>query len=250
MIRGPQSPSLSLAPAAGRLSGDSATIARVADLTVLLADDQVATRIGVRRVLEAHGLRVVAEAANAAEAVEAALIHRPVVCLLAVRMPGNGIAAAEQITSALPDTKIVMLTASSRDEDLFGALRAGAVGYLLKSTSAERLPYAIRGVLQGEAALPRELTAHLLQEFRAGGRRRNLPLAATGSGVELTAREFEVLQLFRQRKRTAEIAAALHISEVTVRRHISAIVHKLEVPDRKSALELLEREENQQPEAL
>lgn len=218
------------------------------DLTVLLGDDQVATRTGVRRVLEAHGLRVVAEAASAAQAVEAALAHRPDVCLLAVRMPGNGITAVEQIVRALPDTKIVMLTASDRDEDLFGALRAGAVGYLMKSTPAARLPHVIRGVAGGEAALPREMTALVLREFRAGGSRRRVPVSASGSGVELTAREYEVLQPLRQGRRTAQIAAELGISEVTVRRHISAILRKLGVPDRRSALELLDLDKPRTPE--
>ncbi len=138
--------------------------------TVLLADNQPATRAGVRRALEAEGLRVVAEAANAVEAVTAASEYRPDVCLLSVRMPGNGIVAAEQIGAALPATKIIMLTESERDEDLLGALRAGAVGYLLKTTSAQRLPYAIRGVMNGEAALPRGLMPRVLRSsVRAGG---------------------------------------------------------------------------------
>jgi len=213
---------------------------RMADLTVLLADDQIATRAGVRRVLEAHGLRVVAEAGNASDAVQAAVAQRPDVCVLAVHMPGSGITAAEQIGQRLPDTKIVMLTASDSDEDLFGALRAGAMGYLLKSTSVERLPHAILGVVHGEAALPRELTAHVLREFRTAGQPRRIPLQGADGPVELTAREFDVLQLFRRHKSTSEIAAALQISEVTVRRHISAILHKLGVRDRNSALKLLD----------
>ena len=136
----------------------------------LLADDHVATRAGVRRALESHGMRVVAEAAEAHHAVAAALTYRPSVCLLAIHMPGNGISAAEQIRAALPATKIVMLTASDRDEDLFAALQAGADGYLLKqATSLERLPYAIRGVLNGEAALPRPLTARLIRAYWIAG---------------------------------------------------------------------------------
>lgn len=219
-------------------------------LTVLLADDQVAMLAGIRRALESSGLSVVAEASTAADAVEAAQLHRPDVCLLAVRLPGNGITAAEQIRDSLPSTKIVMLTASDRDEDLFGALRAGADGYLMMTTSAERLPHAVRGVVDGEAALPRELTARLIREFREHGRRRRLALSISGNGVELTAREFEVLERLRHREPTAEIAAHLRISEVTVRRHISAILHKLGAPDRRSALELLEREERRQLENL
>jgi len=210
---------------------------------VVLADDEVPTRAGVRRSLESRGFRIVAEASSAADAVESAITHRPDVCLLAVGIEGNGITAAEQIRSALPETKIVMLTASDRDEDLFAALRAGAHGYLLKSTSPERLPHAVQGVLDGEAALPRELTARLIREYRDRGRRRQLPVLVSGESVELTTREFEVLERLRRGDRTAAIADQLRISDVTVRRHVSAILRKLGAPDRRAALELLERAE-------
>lgn len=208
---------------------------------VLLADDEIPTRAGVRRSLESSGFRVVAESSSASGAVESALAHRPDVCLLSVNMPGNGITAAEQITDEVPETKVVMLTGSDRDEDLFGALRAGAVGYLLKSTSVERLPLAILGVVHGEAALPRDLTAHVLREFRAAGRPRRVAVEGSDGPIELTAREFDVAQLLRQHKSTTEIASSLQISEVTVRRHISTILHKLGVHDRQSALKLLDR---------
>jgi len=209
------------------------------ELTVLLADDEVAMRAGMRRSLESDGLRVVAEASTAAESVQLAVAHHPTVCLLAVNLPGNGIAAAAQINELLPETRIVMLTQFHRDEDLLESLRAGADGYLLKTTSAKRLPYAVRGVIDGEAAVPRELVPALIQAFRDRGLRRRLPLGSSGPVVELTAREFEVLEHMRHDERTATIAARLHISEVTVRRHVSAILHKLGVTDRRSALRLL-----------
>ena len=211
------------------------------ELRVVLADAEVATRVGVRLALEAAGLRVVAEASSASEAVAVALSHQCDVCVLAVGLPGSGILAAEQIRQALPAVKIVMLTASDLDEDLFGALRAGADGYLLKNTSGARLPYAIRGVVAGEAALPRELTARLIQEFRDGGRQRHLPISVAGRDVELTSREYEVLEFLRQAQTTSQIANRLRISDVTVRRHISAVLHKLGVRDRRSAIELLEQ---------
>jgi len=219
------------------------------ELTVMLADDQSAIRAGVRHALEPHGLRVVAEVGNAADAVAAARKHRPDVCVLAVRMPGNGIEAARQISDLVPGTKIVMLTASERDDDLFAALRAGADGYLLKTMSTERLPHTIRGVVRGEAALSRAMTARLIREFREGGRHRRLQLSEVNDGIELTAREFEVLERLRTLGRTAEIAADLGISEITVRRHVSAILHKLGAPNRRSAIEMLERAERQQLQA-
>jgi DNA-binding NarL/FixJ family response regulator len=207
-------------------------------LTVLIADHEVTMRVGTRRALESKGLRVVAEASSAGGAVEAARAYRPDVCLLAVRLPGSGIVAAELISTALPDAKIVMLGELDQ-EQLFAALRAGAVGYLLRTTSAARLPHAIRGVVEGEAALPRELTERLIREFRESGPRRRLSLAGSDETVELTARQFQVLQRLRQGERTSEIAGYLGISEVTVRRHISAIERKLNAPDRRTALKRL-----------
>jgi DNA-binding NarL/FixJ family response regulator len=216
------------------------------ELKVLLADDHVPARAGIKGAIEPHGLRVVAEASNAADALRMAMVQRPDICVLAVALPGNGIEAARQIKRSLPATKIVMMTGSPSDEDLFGALRAGADGYLLMSTSASRLPHAFRGVARGEAALPRAMTARLILEFRERGTKRRVILPATDTEVELTAREFEVLERFRKRERTAEIAARLGISEVTVRRHIASVLRKLGMPNRRTAIEMLEQTDRQE----
>jgi DNA-binding NarL/FixJ family response regulator len=106
-------------------------------------------------------------------------------------MPGNGIRAAAEITNRLPGTAVVMLSDSSHDDDLFDALRTGALGYLLIDTDPARIPHALRGVLGGEAAVPRKLVMHLIDEFRTQGRTRRLP--GSGRGVEITGREWEVL---------------------------------------------------------
>jgi len=209
------------------------------EITVVLGDHEVATRAGVRDVLESGGIRVVAETDSAEDAVAAALKHKPDVCLLAVHLHGSGVVAAQTISEAVPDTKIVMLTGSDRDEDLFAAVRAGADGYLLKSTSARRLPEAVRGVVAGEAAMPRRLVARLIQDYRARGRRRVLHVAGSGPPIELTAREFEVITRLRDGQSTAEIARDLRISEVTVRRHVSSIEHKLGAPNRRAALAII-----------
>jgi DNA-binding NarL/FixJ family response regulator len=216
------------------------------ELNVLLADDHVAARAGIKSAIEPHGLRVVAEASNAADAVRMALAQPPDICVLAVALPGNGIEAARQIKQSLPATKIVMMTGSSTDEDLFGSLRAGADGYLPMSTSVSRLPHAIRGVARGEAALPRALTARLILEFRERGTRRRVNLPSGQAEVELTAREFEVLERLRKGERTAEIAARLGISEVTVRRHIASVLRKLGMPNRRSAIEMLEQADREE----
>jgi DNA-binding NarL/FixJ family response regulator len=229
----------------GQLQG--AATSRVDDLTVLLADDQVPVRVGIRRAIEPFGLRVVAEAGNAADALRLALRTRPDICVVAAGLPGQPLEAVRTIKQALPETKIVITTTSDNDEDLFGALRAGADGYLPIATAADRLAHAIRGVAHGEAALPRAMTARLISEFRARGNKRTLILPATHTEVELTAREFEVLERLRKRDRTAEIAARLGISEVTVRRHVGSVLHKLGLANRRLALEMLEEGEEQAP---
>jgi DNA-binding NarL/FixJ family response regulator len=206
---------------------------------VLVADDHPPTRAGVRRVLEQDGFVVCAEEADAAGAVEAALRERPDVCLLDVRMPGGGgVAAAAEIARRLPETRLVMLTVSRDDDDLFDALRAGASGYLLKDIERSKLPEALRSVLDGEAQLPANLVARVLDEFRGRVTRQRV-LLERRPAVDLRPREWEVLELLRDGLTTAEIAARLFIAEVTVRSHVSAILRKLRVPDREAAVRLL-----------
>ena len=212
-------------------------------LRVVIADDHAPTRAGVRQALEADGCQVVAAVADGPKAVAAALEHRPEVCLLDIHMPGGGIKAASQITSALPDTAVVMLTASRDDEDLFDALRAGASGYLLKDMDPDRLAAALRGVMVGEAALPRSLALKVMKQLRSPGRRRLL--SSKGSLVsKLTSRESEVLQLMADGLTTEQIAEKLFIGKVTVRTHVSNVLKKLRVADRDAALRWLRAQED------
>jgi DNA-binding NarL/FixJ family response regulator len=212
-----------------------------APLTVLIADDHAPMRAGVRDALAGDGFRVVAEVAHANAAVERAIRLRPDVCVLDIHMPGSGIAAAARITEHVPETAVVMLTVSRDDEDLFASLRAGALGYLLKDMDPGRLSAALRGVLSGEAALPRTLVARVVEEFRAAERRPSLPLVKR-RGAKLTSREWEVLELLRKQLSTAAIAQHLGVSDVTVRRHVSSILAKLRVPDRQAMARLFEQE--------
>lgn len=208
-------------------------------IRVLIADDHPPARAGVKAALERADFVVCASARDARSAVEAARRERPDVCLLDIHMPGDGIKAAETISRELPDTAVVMLTVSRTDRDLFDALRAGASGYLLKDIDPARLPLALHGVLDGEAALPRRLVTLLIEEFRERKRRRRIPLVGRRS-VELTDREWEVLELMRQGLSTHEIGERLFISPVTVRTHVSAILRKLQVPTREAAVALLQ----------
>ena len=206
---------------------------------VLIADDHPPTRAGVRWALEHEGgFEVCAELANATGAVDAAVELRPDIALLDIHMPGGGINAAAEIAAAAPDTAIVMLTVSRDDEDLFAALRAGARGYLLKDIDPARLPMALQGVLSGEAALPRGLVAHLIDEFRS---RDSLSGRRAGLFATLTEREWEVLTLMQEGLPTTEMAARMFVTPVTVRTHVSAILRKLQVSDRAAAVRLANR---------
>jgi DNA-binding NarL/FixJ family response regulator len=208
-------------------------------ISVLLADDHARTRALVRAALERTGdFRICAEAADAAAAVEGAKREQPDVCLLDINMPGNGIAAATQITGALPGTSVVMLTVSRQDEDLFDALRAGASGYLLKGMDEATIGDALQRVLAGEAMLPGTLVARLVDEFRDREYRR--VAVADGQAARLTGREWDVLELMRKGAGTAEISERLFVSPTTVRSHVSSILRKLGVPTREAAIRLLD----------
>ena len=208
-------------------------------LRVLVADDHAPTRDDVRRALDADDrFNICSEVADAAEAVQAAMRKQPDICLLDIRMPGSGLAAAWEIAARLPRAKIVMLTVSDEDTDLFTALRAGADGYLLKNMNMRRLPDALLGVFAGEAAMPRELVARVLERFHGREPRWRPLVTAHVSEGRLTSREWEVLALLARSYTTAEIAASLVVSASAVRAHITAVVRKLGVGDRAAAAEL------------
>jgi DNA-binding NarL/FixJ family response regulator len=206
-------------------------------IRVLIADDHPSARAGVRDTLELDGFEVVAEAPNADEAVALAVALSPDLVLLDVHMPGSGISAAQRIVASCPEAAVVMLTVSHDDEDLFQSLRAGAAGYLLKDTDPARLGHALRGVLRGEAALPRTLVGKLVSEFQTRNRRR-MPLLRRPEGAALTPKEWEVLELLHEGCTTAQCATKLGVTPVTVRSHVAAILKKLQVPDRDAALRL------------
>jgi two-component system, NarL family, nitrate/nitrite response regulator NarL len=207
---------------------------------VLIADDHAQTRQELERALDSDPrFAVCGVAVDAAAAVEAARRERPELCLLEVSIPGNGIAATWEITACLPAARVVILTGSRADGDLFAALRAGARGYLLKGLPADRLADRLSAVMAGEVAIAPALVARLADQFRDRSPRRRGVLHTT-AGSRLTSREWEVLDLIRRGMTTAEVARWLFISQATVRSHIARALHKLRVPDRQAAIRTFE----------
>jgi DNA-binding NarL/FixJ family response regulator len=203
-------------------------------IRLLLADAHAATLAGLRMALSGDPFTVVAEAGDAESAVAAALREHPDVCVLDADMPGGAATATADITRELRDTEVVVLASERDDATMLDVVRAGAMGYLLKGMDPDRLRYAIIGVTNGEAAVPRTLMARLMLEFRLREHRRSL----VGS-AQLTPREFAVLELLAEGASTRTIAQNLGISEVTVRRHVSSVLAKLGVSDRAAAVEAL-----------
>ena len=211
-------------------------------ITVQLADDQALVRAGFRALLDAEeGVSVVAEAADGESAVAQAREHRPQVVLMDIRMPKvDGLQATAQITADpdLCETRVVVLTTFELDEYVFGALRAGASGFLLKDVEPADLVAAVRVVAAGDALLAPRLTRRLIEAFVAGpggaGSVGAGPSAsATAEALErLTPREREVLALVGRGRSNAEIAERLVLSPLTAKTHVARLFSKLGARDR------------------
>ena len=203
---------------------------------ILIADDQSLVRAGFRLVLEDHDdLQVVGEASNGREAVYNAGRLEPHVVLMDIRMPElDGIAATREITAKL-HAKVLVLTTYDLDEYVYQALQAGASGFLLKDTPPTQLVDGIRAVAAGEALLAPTVTRRLIEEFARARPTAPAPPAALD---ELTPRELEVLQLMARGLSNAEIAAALVLSETTIKTHVAHVLGKLDLRDRVQAVVL------------
>ena len=205
-------------------------------IRVLIADDQDIFRRGLNLVLGTEdGIEVVAEATNGEEAVAKAEELAPDVVLMDVRMPRmGGIEATRAISTALPSTKILMLTVSDEEADLYDAIKAGANGYLLKEISVEEVAEAVRAVVNGDSLISPSMASKLLSEFTSLARRASdheeLPPPV------LTPRELEVLRLMAQSKSNRDIADGLFISENTVKNHVRNILEKLHMHSRMEAV--------------
>jgi DNA-binding NarL/FixJ family response regulator len=202
---------------------------------VLLVDDQAMFREGLRTLFSVQpDLKVVGEAANGEEAVELAARLKPDVVLMDLRMPVlDGAAATRRIAEHHPQCRVIVLTTFDDDEAVFEGLRAGAVGYLLKDASSEKLFEAVRAAARGESFLSPSVAAKVLSEFNRLSRR---TAARSEELVEpLTERELEVLRLAATGATNREIAQTLLIAEGTVKNHLTSVYGKLEVSDRTQA---------------
>jgi len=198
-------------------------------IRVLLVDDHTIVRLGLKTLLgDQANLEVVGEAGTAAEAVQAAERLRPDVILMDIRMPGEGgIEATRQITARLPHSKVVMLTSFADDELVVRAIRAGAVGYVLKQVDNAELLRAVEAAARGDAVLDPATTARLLARVRENERK-----ADEDAFRELSDRELDVLVPLARGKTNAEIGRLLNLSEKTVSNYVSTILEKLHLTNR------------------
>jgi NarL family two-component system response regulator LiaR len=199
-------------------------------IRILIADDHAIVRKGIRALLAAkRDLQVVGEAGNGSEAVSQAQALRPDVILMDLMMPGkDGIQATREICTALPATRVLVLTSFTADEQVFPAIQAGALGYLLKDTLPKQLVQAIHQVYRGEPSLDPTIARKVLSELSS-------PPPQPVTPTLLTGRELEILRLVAQGLANKEIAVQLTITEETVHTHIGRILAKLHLASRTQA---------------
>jgi DNA-binding NarL/FixJ family response regulator len=200
---------------------------------VLLADDHVLVRQGIRQFLEeAEDIEVVAEAGDGAEAIRLIEEHQPEIAVLDIRMPEmTGVEATRRIKSRFPEVRVLILTAYDDDPYVFALLQAGADGYVLKTASADELVRAVRTVYEGESALSPEITSKVLRQMTSGK-----PAGASEQVESLTERELDVLRLAAQGKTNRAIGGELGISHRTVQGHLASVYGKLDVSSRTEAV--------------
>src|SRR5688572_21705513 len=212
------------------------------NIRVMIVDDHALFRRGLQMVLEAEdGIEVVGEAGDGQEAIQRAEEAMPDVVLMDVRMPKrSGIEATTALKELLPNVKILMLTISDEEADLYEAIKAGASGYLLKEISIEEVADAVRAVQQGQSLISPSMASKLLNEFAAMVKRRDERTQVPGP--RLTERELEVLKLVAKGLNNRDIGTELFISENTVKNHVRNILEKLHLHSRMEAVVYAVRE--------
>lgn len=203
---------------------------QIETIRVLIADDHAIVREGLRALIDTEpGMELVGEASDGVEAIQLARSLKPDVLLLDLLMPRkDGLAVIAEITQHEPEARILVLTSFAEDDKVFPAIKAGALGYLLKDTTPHSLLQAIRDVYQGESSLHPTIARKLIGELHR-------PSSPPPAGEELTDREVEVLSLVAQGLSNQEIADQLIVSERTVRKHVSNILGKLHLANRTQA---------------
>ncbi|MBL8080942.1 MAG: response regulator transcription factor [Anaerolineales bacterium] len=201
-------------------------------MKILLCDDQAVIRDGLEMLLTLEkDFQVIGTAQDGAEAVELAAQKQPDLILMDLKMPGtNGIEATRQIRARFPEMKILVLTTYDDDEWVFDAIRAGASGYLLKDTPRQKIIEAIRGTMEGKSFVDPAIAGKLMNQVASNQKQPTSLLVE-----KLTERELDVLRLIAKGFNNSDIAGQLHLSEGTVRNHVSAILEKLGVSDRTQA---------------
>ena len=233
------------------MSGDPGIIREADDaravpdpIRVLIVDDHALFRRGLEMVLaEEPDIELVGEASDGAEAVAKAGEALPDVILMDIRMPkSSGIEACRAMKEVAPSAKIVMLTISDEEEDLFEAIRAGASGYLLKDIPYDEVADVVRAVHGGQSLINPSMAAKLLTEFAALAKRDGEERAQEVPAPKLTDREMEVLRLVARGMNNRDIAKELFISENTVKNHVRNILEKLQIHSRMEAVMIAVRE--------
>ena len=200
-------------------------------MRLLLVDDHALFLQSLKMLLSANGYEVVGTARDGLEALKQARLLQPEMILMDIEMPiCDGLAATRIIKAEMPQTKIVMLTVSASDEHLFEAIKSGASGYLLKSQSADQFLELVAQVGTGGAALPPELAARLLEEFARQSKQ--VEVSAQEPSLDLSARQIEILTLVAQGMTYLQVGQTLHLSEPTIRYHMTQIMERLHLKNR------------------
>ncbi|HPL99595.1 MAG TPA: response regulator transcription factor [Bacillota bacterium] len=196
-------------------------------MRLMLVDDHLIFLEGLQYLLGTYGIEIAGTAGNGREALEKARALKPDIILMDIKMPGlSGLDALKLIKAEMPDIKVVMLTTSEEDEDLFNAVKCGASGYLLKNTNAKELVGILSDIEKGEASFHPELAAKLLKEFRSRDTEKTM------QNEELTMRQLEVLELVAKGIIYKEVGEKLGLSERTVKYHMAKILEQLHLANR------------------
>jgi DNA-binding NarL/FixJ family response regulator len=231
----------------GSQAGDSAppdASLRFDPIRCIIVDDHALFRRGLEMVLDSEpDIELVGQASDGAEAVEKAAESLPDVVLMDIRMPrSSGIEACRAMKEAAPSAKIIILTISDEEEDLFEAIRAGASGYLLKDIPLDEVAEAVRAVHGGQSLINPSMAGKLLSEFATLARKNGEPRAQEVPAPKLTDREMQVLKLVARGMNNRDIAKELFISENTVKNHVRNILEKLQIHSRMEAVMVAVRE--------